>query len=69
MEASCKTKPEWEIQKQVDDDWWYWFPIVMGISTREEMEHASYEKIQLLNEVATRKQEILNPVGREIVDG
>lgn len=41
----------------------------MGISTREEMEHASYEQIQLLNEIATRKQEILNPVGREIVDG
>lgn len=67
LERRCQTKPEWKIKQRVEDEMWYWFPIMMGISTREEMNTATYEQIQILNEVAKQKQELLN-LGRDNVD-
>lgn len=66
LERRCQTKSDWKIQRQVEDDWWYWFPIVMGVSTREEMDKANAVQIQILNEVAKKKQQLLGGVS---VDG
>ena len=67
LEKRCQTRPDWQVKKSVEDDWWYWFPVMMGICTRDEIAHANYEQIQIFNEVAKQKLELTR--GSESVDG
>lgn len=40
---------------------WYWNPVMMGIATRAEMDVADQEEIDILNEVAKRKFDLMQP--------
>lgn len=47
------------ISKKVDDNSMFWFPIIAGVATKEELEHATMEELQIYNEVAKRKIELM----------
>ena len=51
------------IKKQFEDQEMLWFPVMMGIATREEMAKATMAEIQLLNEVAEKKLELQRGLG------
>lgn len=40
-----------------------WWPVMMGIATKAEMDQATMAEIQLLNEVANRKLELQRGLG------
>ena len=42
------------IKKQFEDQEMLWFPVMMGIATKAEMDKATMAEIQLLNEVANK---------------
>lgn len=50
---------DWVISKKVDDNSMFWFPIIAGVATKEELEHATMEELQIYNEVAKRKIELM----------
>ena len=50
--------PEIKVRKQVQDDMSFWFPVIMGIATREEMESCTLKQLQILNEVANQKYKL-----------
>jgi hypothetical protein len=52
-------KTDLEIKRKVDELSFYWYPILMGVVSREEMELASREDMQLYNELVIRKQMLL----------
>lgn len=37
----------------------FWFPVIAGIVTKQEAEHATMEELQVYNEVAKRKLELM----------
>lgn len=37
----------------------FWFPVIAGIATKEELERATMEELQIYNEVAKRKIELM----------
>ena len=47
------------ISKKVDDNSMFWFPIIAVVATKEELEHATMEELQIYNEVAKRKIELM----------
>ncbi|MCC4348385.1 hypothetical protein LMB39_04755 [Limosilactobacillus reuteri] len=48
-----------EVINEVNDNDAFWFPVIAGVATREEMERATMKEVQILNEVASRKLELL----------
>ncbi len=66
MENGLAKKSELIIRKQFEDQEMLWFPVMMGIATKAEMDKATMAEIQLLNEVANRKLELQRGLG---VDG
>lgn len=59
MVAYSKTANQAEIINEVNDNDAFWFPVIAGVATREEMERATMKEVQILNEVASRKLELL----------
>lgn len=57
--AYSKPSNELIISKKVDDSSMFWFPVIAGIVTKEEAEHATMEELQVYNEVAKRKLELM----------
>ncbi len=47
------------ISKKVDDNSMFWFPVIAGIATKEELKRATMEELQIYNEVAKRKIELM----------
>ncbi len=47
------------ISKKVDDNSMFWFPIIAGVANKEELERATMEELQIYNEVAKRKIELM----------
>lgn len=47
------------IEQRVKDNEAFWFPVIMGVATKEEVEVASMQDLQYLNEIAYKKQEML----------
>ena len=37
----------------------FWFPVIAGIISKKEAEHATMEELQIYNEVAKRKIELM----------
>lgn len=56
-------KTDLEIKRKADELSFYWYPILMGVVSREEMELASREDMQLYNELVIRKQMLLGITG------
>ncbi|KRL81810.1 hypothetical protein [Ligilactobacillus equi] len=63
MAHGLATKSPYDVKKQVEDNWWFWFPIVAGVATKEEMEKATSEEVQIFNKVAELKQQMQQPRG------
>lgn len=59
LESGCSRKNPAKIIQRVNRDIEYWQPIMLGIATRAEMELATQEDVQIYNEVARRKFELL----------
>lgn len=57
--AYSKPSNDWVISKKVDDNSMFWFPIIAGIATKQELERATMEELQIYNEVAKRKIELM----------
>lgn len=57
--AYSKPSNDWVISKKVDDNSMFWFPIIAGIVTKQELERATMEELQIYNEVAKRKIELM----------
>lgn len=57
--AYSKPSNDLVVSKKVDDNGMFWFPVIAGIATKEEMEHATMEELQVYNEVAKRKLELM----------
>ncbi|ASN59837.1 hypothetical protein CG419_04000 [Latilactobacillus curvatus] len=60
MENALARKNDLAISKRVDDQEWYWFPIMMEIVSRQEMELATAEEVQVYNELAYRKYKLMH---------
>lgn len=45
------------LKRDVDERWGYINPIVNGVASTEEVEHASLKELQLLNALADRKRD------------
>lgn len=65
MVAYSKPANQGEIINEVNDNDAFWFPVIAGVATREEMERATMKEVQILNEVASRKLELMGGVGIE----
>lgn len=57
--AYSKPSNDLVISKKVDDNSMFWFPIIAGVATKQELEHATMEELQIYNEVAKRKIELM----------
>lgn len=57
--AYSKPSNDLVISKKVDDNSMFWFPIIAGIATKQELERATMEELQIYNEVAKRKIELM----------
>lgn len=57
--ACSKPSNNFVISKKVDDNSMFWFPVIAGIATKEELEHKTMEELQIYNEVAKRKIELM----------
>lgn len=60
VENALARKNDLAINKSVDDQEWYWFPIMMEIVSRQEMELATAEEVQVYNELAYRKYKLMH---------
>ena len=65
MVAYSKPANQAEIINEVNDNDAFWFPVIAGVATREEMERATMKEVQILHEVASRKLELMGGVGIE----
>ena len=63
MENGLAKKSPIVIKKQFEDQEMLWFPGMMGIATKAEMDKATMAEIQLLNEVANKKLELQRGLG------
>ncbi len=63
--AYSKPANQAEIINEVNYNDAFWFPVIAGVATREEMERATMKEVQILNEVASRKLELMGGVGIE----
>ncbi|MCI5942077.1 MAG: hypothetical protein MRZ40_05845 [Ligilactobacillus animalis] len=63
MENGLAKKSELIIRKQFEEQEMLWFPVMMGIATKAEMDKATMAEIQLLNEVANKKLELQRGLG------
>ena len=57
--ACSKPSNELVVSKKVDDESMFWFPVIAGIATKKELEHKTMEELQIYNEVAKRKIELM----------
>lgn len=60
--AYSKPANRWEVINEVNKNDAFWFPVIAGVATREEMERATMKEVQILNEVANRKLEMMGGV-------
>ncbi|WP_076149761.1 hypothetical protein [Ligilactobacillus murinus] len=63
MENGLAKKSPIVIKKQFEEQEMLWFPVMMGIATKAEMDKATMAEIQLLNEVANKKLELQRGLG------
>lgn len=47
------------ISNKVDEDSMFWVPVIAGVATKQEMERATMEEVQIYNEVAKRKLDLM----------
>ena len=47
------------VSKKVDDESMFWVPVIAGIISKKEAEHATMEELQIYNEVAKRKLDLM----------
>ena len=57
--AYSKPSNELVVIKKVDDESMFWFPVIAGIISKKEAEHATMEALQIYNEVAKRKLDLI----------
>lgn len=57
--ACSKPSNDFVISKKVDDESMFWFPVIAGIISKKEAEHATMEGLQIYNEVAKRKLDLM----------
>lgn len=58
--VDCLSSPHLNtLKKQVDEESLFWLPIIAGIATRDEVEHATVEELQKLCIVANKKIELM----------
>lgn len=57
--AYSKPSNELIVSKKVDDESMFWFPVIAGIISKKEAEHATMEELQIYNEVAKRKLDLM----------
>ena len=50
---------ELDVTKKVDYETMFWFPVIAGIISKKEAEHATMEELQIYNEVAKRKLDLM----------
>ena len=51
------------IEKRYEDDQAFWWPLMMGIATKEEVQRANVKELQFLNLIATKKWELTYKLG------
>lgn len=51
-------KNERHLKKAIEDNWYFEWPVIMGIATRQEIEVATQKELQYLNGLADKKQEM-----------
>ncbi|KRN75683.1 hypothetical protein IV73_GL000177 [Weissella kandleri] len=51
-------KNELHLKKAIEDNWFFDWPVIMGIASREEVNAASLKELQYLNGLADKKQEM-----------
>lgn len=47
---------EFFTNRDVEDNWIYEWPVIAGVATREEVDHATLKELQYLNALADKKQ-------------
>lgn len=47
--------PKILLDKKVEDEYAYWYPILMGVATKEEIKWADAEQLQFFNAMAEEK--------------
>lgn len=57
--AYSKPSNDLVISNKVDEDSMFWFPVIAGVATKQEMERATMEEVQIYNEVAKRKLDLM----------
>lgn len=45
------------LEADLDEEWAFRFPVMEGVATKEEVDKATLKELQLLNGLASRKQE------------
>lgn len=51
-------KNELHLKKAIEDNWFFEWPVIMGIASRKEVDAASLKELQYLNGLADKKQEM-----------
>lgn len=51
-------KNELHLKKAIEDNWFFEWPVIMGIASRKEVDVASLKELQYLNGLADKKQEM-----------
>ena len=56
----CLNRPnEALIKRSYENDFEFWFPVMAGIATHEQVETATQEQLSLLNHVALEKMKFM----------
>lgn len=51
-------KNELHLKKAIEENWFFEWPVIMGIATRQEVDKADLKELQYLNGLADKKREM-----------
>lgn len=63
LENCYTAKPQSFYRNKIEEDFFMWLPVIMGLATKEEVEYMTTEQLGLLFEAAKMKKEIMEQGG------
>lgn len=63
LDAGLTKQNDLLVKQRANRDDFYWFPVIMGVVSRQEVDVATVADLQLYNELAEQKYQMMNAGG------
>ena len=58
LAQGCSRVPDARVKQDIASDWELWYPVIMGVATREDVQHATMYQLQVYNQIAEYKAQL-----------